>query len=296
MTILVVGASGLLGSNVVTAGQARGRDVVGTYHSTRPQFEIPLEELDVRNTDRFREMVREYQPTTVINCAAMTEVDGCEANPDDAFAINADAPETFATICGETGTQFVHVSTDYIFDGSTNGSYAESADPNPQQVYGESKLAGERGVRTAGSDPLVIRPSFVYGVHRSRDELTGFPAWVREQLTEGESVPLFTDQHITPSRAGETAETLLELSSAGQSGVVHVVARSCVTPYEFGEQICQLVGAPVELLAKGTMEDVDRPATRPKRTCLDVSRVENLLDRSQPTLAADLAEIERYFS
>ncbi|MFC6722071.1 dTDP-4-dehydrorhamnose reductase [Halobacteriaceae bacterium SHR40] len=296
MTVLVVGASGLLGSNVVTAGKARGRDVVGTYHSTRPRFEIPLEQLDVRNTDRFRELIQEYQPTTVINCAAMTDVDGCESNPDEAFAINAEAPEVFAAICAETDTRFVHISTDYIFDGSTSGSYAEAANPNPQQVYGESKLAGEQAVRTAGSDPLVIRPSFVYGVHRSRDELTGFPAWVREQLTNGESVPLFTDQYITPSRAGETAETLLELGSAGQSGVVHIAARSCVTPYEFGEQICRLIGASVESLEEGSMDDVDRPAKRPKRTCLDVSRVEEVLDRPQPTLTADLATIDRYFS
>ena len=296
MTILVIGAGGLLGSNVVIAGQARGRDVVGTYLSTRPQFGIELEQLDIRDTGRFREILREHQPTTVVNCAAVTDVDGCESNPEDAFAINAKAPEDFATICADIDIQFVHVSTDYVFDGETRGFYSEEDEPNPQQVYGKSKLAGENAVRSVGSEPLVIRPSFVYGVHRSRDELTGFPAWVRDQLADGESVPLFTDQQITPSRAGQTAETILKLSSAEASGVVHVAARSCVTPYEFGELICKRIGASVELLKEGAMEDVDRPATRPKRTCLDVSRVEKMLGRSQPTLDADLAAVDRYLS
>lgn len=296
MYILVVGASGLLGSNVVVAGKTNGFEVIGTYNSTQPQFEIPLEQLDIRNTDRFRKLVQKYQPTTVVNCAAMTDVDRCESNPDEAFALNAEAPENLATICDEFGIRFVHVSTDYVFDGATSNSYSEEDEPNPQQVYGESKLVGEQAVRAAGSEPLVIRPSFVYGVHQSRDELAGFSVWVLERLDDGESVPLFTDQYITPSRAGEAAETLLELTRTEMSGVVHVAARSCVTPYEFGEQICRLIDAPTELLVEGSMKDVDRPAERPKRTCLDVSRVEELLDRTQPTLNEDLSAIESYFN
>lgn len=296
MDALVVGAGGLLGSNVVATAIDRGLSVAGTFHSTRPDFETPLRELDVRSSERFTELLDEFSPIVVVNCAAMTDVDACEEDRDQAHAINADAPEVMARHCSERETGFVHVSTDYVFDGRSNEHYRENSDPNPIQAYGQSKLAGDRNVRSAHGSPLIVRPSFVYGVNRAYDPATlrGFPAWVRSRLESGQDVPLFADQYVTPSQAGATAETMLDLVEDGASGTYNVAARSCVTPYEFGREIASAIGVGTDALVEGSQSDVDRAAARPANTCLDVEKIESRLGRPQPTLTEDVGAIDLF--
>ena len=291
MRLLIVGANGLLGSNVIRAGQQRGWSVSGTYHSTRPAFDTPLTQFDLREYDAFDAVLTEHDPDVVINCAAMTDVDDCEANPEQAHVLNGGAPGDLASHCDANDVEFVHVSTDYVFDGTGREPYSESADPNPVQVYGDSKLAGEQAVRDEVAEALITRLSFVWGVHRSRDDLTGFPAWVRDQLQSRKDVPLFTDQRVTPTRAGQAAETLLDLIEQDAAGFFHIACSSCVTPYELGEVIADHVGSSKELLRKGSMTDVERDATRPKHNCLDVARVESTLGRPQPTLYEDIETV-----
>jgi dTDP-4-dehydrorhamnose reductase len=291
MRVLVVGANGLLGSNVVREGQRRGWTVCGTYHSSRPGFDVPLSRFDLGDYDHFDDTLAEHDPDAVLNCAAMTDVDACERNADQAHLLNGEAPGGLASHCAATDVDFVHVSTDYVFDGSARHPYSESADPNPIQAYGASKLAGERSVREEVTAALVARLSFVWGVHRGRDALTGFPAWVRDRLRSGDSVPLFTDQWVTPTRAGQAAATLLDLVERDTSGRYHVACQSCVTPSEFGAVIADSVGRSAELLREGSTSDLDRPASRPSYTCLDVGKVEATLGRSQPTLREDIDAI-----
>ncbi len=288
MRVLIVGANGLLGSNVVHAGLHREWNLCGTYHSTEPAFDIPLTQFDLRDYASFNEVLRNYDPDVVINCAAMTDVDGCERNPEQAQLLNGDAPGELAAQCATTGVNFVHVSTDYVFDGTNRQPYTESAKTNPQQVYGESKLSGEYMVTDALPDALIVRLSFVWGIHRGSDTLSGFPAWVRDQLHSDELVPLFTDQSVTPTRAGQAAETLLDLIQRDTTGYVHIACLSCVTPYEFGSVIADEIGHSDDLLIESSMDDVDRVAVRPTHSCLNVERVESMLDRPQPTIRDDV--------
>lgn len=288
MNVLVLGAGGLLGSNLVAETGESGQPVAGTYHSTAPSFDIPLAQLDIRDGAAFQRVLHDHNPDVVINCAAMTDVDGCETQPDEAFAVNGRAPGELAATCSEHDVTFVHVSTDYVFNGEADSLYDEAAPTDPIQVYGESKLQAEHAVRESHTDPLVVRLSFVWGIHQTTNDLTGFPAWVRNRLTDGESTPLFTDQHVTPSRAGAAAGTILDLVRAGHSGLFHVASRSCVTPYDFGIALCERLDADETLIEAGQQTAVDRPASRPRYTCLDVRKVEGALARPQPTLAADL--------
>lgn len=298
MQVLVVGANGLLGSNVVAEGLGRDLAIAGTYHTTDPGFACDLFELDLQDTRQLRQVVTEVTPEVVVNCAAMTDVDRCEQEPEAAHAVNGEAPGDLADACAGIGARLVHVSTDYVFDGRAASPYDESAEPDPIQAYGESKLAGELAVRESDVESLVVRLSFVYGVHAASGELSGFPAWVRDRARRGESTPLFTDQHVTPSRAGGVAGTVFELVRAGTTGTVHVASRSCVTPYEFGRSVLDRLSAsnadleggsmPIE---QGSMTDVDRRAPRPRYTCLDVGRLETTLGRPQPTVEEDLDAI-----
>jgi dTDP-4-dehydrorhamnose reductase len=288
MHVLVLGANGLLGSNVLAAALARGWTASGTYHTTEPEFETTLIEFDVRKTAAFATILDRTTPDVIFNCAAMTDVDACEQNPGRAYEVNAAAPEALAEAAAERNIGFVHVSTDYVFDGKARTPYVESADANPIQVYGASKRAGERAVAEAHDETLLTRLSFVYGHHRSTGGLVGFPAWVRERLTAAEQTPLFTDQHVSPTRAGQAGTTLLDLVEFGEQGLFHVASHSCVTPYEFGQAIAQRLSMAGKVLAPGSLERVDRPAPRPKYTCLATDRVARALGREQPSLETDL--------
>lgn len=291
MRLLVLGAGGLLGSNVIQAGRERAEKVVGTYRSGEPSVDAELYHLELPDLEGFSTIREAVEPEVVVNCAAMTDVDRCEERPDQARAVNATAPHELARSCDDADVSFVHVSTDYVFDGESSGTYSESAEPNPIQRYGETKLEGERLVRDAHSQPLIVRPSFIYGVHRGEEVLSGFPAWVRDKLRADESVPLFTDQRLTPSRAWTTAVTALDLVEMGASGTYHVASQSCVSPYEFGEMIRVLLDAPADRLERSRLSDIDRAAARPCNTCLDVSKVSSTLGRSQPTLQTELEAI-----
>lgn len=290
MELLVVGASGQLGRAVVATARDRGYDVTGTYRTTEPSFDCPLIQLDVTDKLAVESVVANTDPDAIINCAAMTDVDGCESDPAEAHAVNADAAGHLAEVSFENDIHLLHTSTDYVFDGTRDTPYPEDADPNPVQVYGKSKLAGERQVRKVHSTALIARLSFVYGRSQPDGDLTGFPAWVRDTVVAGDTVPLFTDQYVTPTRAGTAAETFLDLLDTDASGVVNIACQSCVTPAEFGRKLLAALNLP-ERIEAGSMADVDRPAERPAYTCLNVSRVESLLDRPQPTLAEDISAL-----
>lgn len=291
MRLLVLGASGLLGSNVVAGASASEWTVRGTYHSAAPDFDVSLDELDLRDRDRIADLVERTEPDWVVNCAAATDVDACEEDPDHARSVNADAAGRVAAECEARGVGLCHVSTDYVFDGDASEPLSESAPTDPIQVYGETKLAGERAVRAGHSSPLIVRPSFLYGIHGATGSLTGFPLWVRDRLRAEERVPLFVDQFVTPSRAGQVADRILQAVRDGASGTYHVACRSCVTPYGFGEELRTRLGAPESLLEEATLADVDRPAPRPSYTCLSVGKIEAELGVEQPTLAEDLDAI-----
>lgn len=292
MKALILGANGLLGSNVLTTVEGRGGEPIGTYHTSEPPFDAQCQQLNISDRQSLVERLDGIDPDLVVNCAAMTDVDGCEGHPEKADEVNAEAPGTIASLCTQRDIPFTHVSTDYVFDGRAEHPYGVDASPNPIQAYGRSKLAGERAVQENHPDPTIVRLSFVYGIHRGSNDLEGFPAWFRGRLREGEPTPLFTDQWVTPTRAGQAAETILDLYDTGATGLYHVACRSCVTPHEFGDRIRESMGTSSEYVEEGSLEEVDRPADRPSYSCLDVSTVETALGQKQPSLADDIAWIE----
>ncbi|MDB2248599.1 dTDP-4-dehydrorhamnose reductase [Halorubrum ezzemoulense] len=291
MRVLVVGASGLLGGNVTSVALGRGKTVTAVYHSEDPGFDCPSHQIDITASTAVDDLVTEVDPDAIINCAAMTDVDGCESDPEQAHAVNADGAEHVARAADSVDAALIHTSTDYVFDGEETAPYSENAEPDPSQVYGESKLTGERRVREVHSDPLIARLSFVYGRSLPDGSISGFPAWVLEKARKGDSIPLFTDQRVSPSYAKATAKTLLDLLEADQEGTFNVASRSCVTPSEFGELIVEEAGFADATLTESSMSDVDRDAERPQYTCLDTTAVEEALGRPQSTLEEDLADL-----
>jgi len=290
MHVLVTGTGGLLGSNVATMAESAGETVTATYHNREPTIRGDCEELDITNTEQISNVLAGYDPDVLVNCAAMTDVDECEHNPEKAQRVNGDAPGELARLADNHNIKLVQISTNYVFDGRKQERYEPDDETGPIQVYGRSKFRGERQVNKNHPNPLIVRPSFVYGRNET-NELLGFPAWVLSRIQGGVSTPLFTDQYVTPTRAGSAAKTILELCRRDATGTFHSAATNCVTPYEFGTTLAEITGESITTLKRGRLSDVDRPAKRPRYTCLSVAETEQQLERSEPTLREDIAAL-----
>jgi dTDP-4-dehydrorhamnose reductase len=288
MSVLIVGASGLVGSVLVERAREQGMQVAGTYNTTQPSLDIPLYQLDVREQTAVRDVFDKVQPDVVVNCAAVTDVDECESNPETARAVNTMGAKTLAESCTERGGRFVQLSTDYVFGGDQRTPYYEDDDPNPGQVYGQSKLNGEQATLQAAPGALIVRLSFVFGDHGATNELAGFPAWVLGRARAGQQVPLYIDQHVTPTRAGYAAETMLELLDMDHTGTVHVASCDCVTPYEFGTVVLDEAGEDTSLVKESSLDRVETDASRPAYTCLSTERLADKLGERPPTLQTEI--------
>lgn len=276
--LLVVGASGLLGSKIyVQAG--RDYQVSGSYNpEVDGKSSWRLEPLDIGSKEEVDKLFEKTNPEVVILCAAMTNVDACEKQPLVANRVNATGPELVARACMKRGSRLVHVSTDYVFDGTKTRKYKEDDVPRPISVYGQSKLAGERAVLKTCPGSVVARPAVLYGWNPLEDK-DNFVTWVLKKLRRGERATLFKDQWISPTLADDLARTLIELAEMNVNGIWHVSGPDCLDRPTCGRMIAAAFGLDERLVAPVPSDSVSLPAKRPKYSCLDVTKVETLLGR-----------------
>src|SRR2546427_4609448 len=164
--VLDIGGTGLLGQYIGQEALRRGHHVIATHRGRHAPDEKRIEwhHLDIRDSSAVKALVRSVEPNLVLNAAAMTDVDRCEADPDEAKYVNETAAGRLASVSDEVGAGFVHISTDYVFDGT--GPVTEDTDPHPLNTYGATKLFGERVVRHSHSDSIILRLSSVFGWNR----------------------------------------------------------------------------------------------------------------------------------
>jgi len=289
--LLVVGASGLLGSKLFS--QAGGRyETRGTCNPVCDGKEsLRLDPLDIGSKDEVERLFEKTRPDVVILAAAMTDVDACERQPLLANRVNATGPELVARSCRKTGAKLVHVSTDYVFDGAKTRKYTEDDVPRPISVYGASKLAGERAVLSTLPSAVVARPAVLYGWSplESKDN---FVVWVLKKLRSGQKATLFRDQYISPTFADDLARTLLELAERDVSGIWHVAGPDCLNRPECGKVIAEVFGLDGRLVSPVDSSTVSLPAKRPKYSCLDVSKVQKLLNRNMVSFEEGLRKMK----
>ena len=224
-------------------------------------------------------MVDEVRPGLVVNAATLTDVDGCEARPDEARTVNALAAGALAEAARRAGAGFVHVSTDYVFDGS--GPATEATSPNPLCVYGATKLEGERLVLAAHREAIVLRLSAVFGWNRMSAK-TNAVTWILERLERGEEARLFSDQRLTPTYAATAAGAAFDLWGSASRGVFHVASRDCLSRVEIGRAVADAFGIKHPRITPVTMSNVPLVAKRPAAPCLLVRKVEETLKRDMP--------------
>jgi dTDP-4-dehydrorhamnose reductase len=220
--------------------------------------------LDIADSAQVKRTLDRDRPDAVINCAAWTDVDGCEQEPGRAFAANANGPENLANASREIGAVLVTISTDYVFDGVKQGFYSQRDLPNPQSVYAVSKLDGERRAQLAHARTIVARTGFVFGPGG-----TNFLSTVIERARRGETLKAIGDAYGTPSYAPDLARRLRELAQLDLPGTFHVVNAGAGVSYEeFARAALDLSGFAATRLETVAMDSLNRPAARPRNSRL----------------------------
>jgi dTDP-4-dehydrorhamnose reductase len=220
--------------------------------------------LDIANADLVKAAVLSARPDAVINCAAWTDVDGCELDPARSQAANAAGPENLARASREVGAVFVTISTDYVFDGEKEGFYTQRDDPNPQSVYGKSKLDGERRSQLACARTIVVRSGFIFGPGGKN-----FLSTILDRARRGEPMKAIGNSYGTPTYSRHLAARLRELAVLDLPGIFHVVnAGNGVSYEEFARAALNLGGFEAEEVESVDGNSLKRPAPRPRNSRL----------------------------
>jgi dTDP-4-dehydrorhamnose reductase len=220
--------------------------------------------LNVANADLVKATVLSVKPDAVINCAAWTDVDGCELDPARAFAANATGPENLAIASRQVGAGFVTISTDYVFDGQKEGFYTQRDDPNPQSVYGQSKLEGERRSQLAYARTIVVRTGFIFGPGGKN-----FLSTILDRARGPEPLKAIGNAYGTPTYSRHLAARLRELAQLDLPGIFHVVnAGSGVSYEEFARTALDRGGYEAKKIETVDGDSLNRPAPRPRNSRL----------------------------
>jgi dTDP-4-dehydrorhamnose reductase len=255
MRILVTGAGGLVGG-ALWRHLERDHEVIALKHG----------DLDITDRAQVSRIFRSRQPELVINCAVIP-VDACELDPGAARHINVDGPANLAELARETGAEFMHFSTNYVFDGRTIGRapYTYEDETQPINVYGRTKLDGEHAVREAMPRSFIVRTAWVYGAGKA-----SFLASVPRRLRQGESVEAITDAFSTTTYVADLAQRVRDIFERGKYGIYHVVNDGTCSYYEFACETARLIGLSPEeaerLIVQVSEKDLERPAPRPPWT------------------------------
>lgn len=233
-------------------------------------------------------LVEDVHADLVLNAAAMTDVDGCERDPEAARTVNAKAAGWLATAARRASSRFIHFSTDYVFDGSKPAS--EAMEPSPVNQYGLSKLEGEGAVRRTDPAALILRLSAVFGWNRLSAK-TNAATWILQKLEEGRETTLFHDQRVTPTYARTAAAAAFDLAAAGASGLFHVACRDCLSRVEMGQAVADVFRIREPKIRSIATADLRLLAKRPPAPCLVTRRVEETLKRPMPTFRECLEDM-----
>ena len=285
--ILVTGSNGQLGKEVKK------------IESSFPQFDFTFlskEDLPIHHFEMVRNYFNVYHPQYLINCAAYTAVDKAEQERDRAFQINGEAVGVMAAICKENHTKFIHISTDYIFDGTATVPYKEDSPTNPQSVYGASKLEGEKQALQFNPDSLIIRTSWVYSEYEKN-----FVKTMLKLLSEKEEISVVNDQVGSPTYAADLAEVILQIISSQnwQSGIYNYSNEGIINWYDFAIAIKELMGSNCRINPISTSQ-YPTPAKRPAYSVLDNSKIQKAfgieLKDWKKSLSACFANLKRYLN
>ncbi|MBX7138598.1 MAG: dTDP-4-dehydrorhamnose reductase [Oligoflexia bacterium] len=271
MKILLFGGTGQLGLEIKKRAEDLNFEVISPV----------ISEVDITDGQQLSFLGRRVKPQLVINCAAYTDVDKAEAEPDLAFAINAAGSRNVALLCRELNCRLIHISTDFVFDGTQSAPINEQQPTNPISIYGKTKLEGEREILEQwAAASLIVRTSSLHGARGGN-----FVHTMLKLFAEREVVRVVNDRTMSATWAGWLAEAILDLGRLKATGIVHASCAGALTWFDFASAIKEQVQGKIPNVARLKLEAVSSeafslPAPRPKYSVFDCTHLTGLLGRS----------------
>ena len=264
MRVLVIGGSGLVGTNIASIASDADADVYATYReSSVDHADI---ELDKTNAGRTQTVVQEVDPDLIVDTAAFHAVDDCETERDQAWSVNATGTRNAAVAANDTNAHFVYLSTDYVFPGNpAETPYVESDFVNPLNYYAETKYAAEQAAKIADR-ATILRPSVIYGLVSGN-----FVTWALGELEGGNELTIVNDQTSAPTYAPDLAEACLKVFKRELTGLYHATGPQSINRYEFTRVLAEEFDFNTELVDPISTEEFGQEAPRPEDSTLDSS-------------------------
>lgn len=273
MKVLATGGAGMLG-----AALKKIFDVPGVEY-----FPIDITEADITVPENIAAYVKNISPDIVINCAAFTDVDGCEVKKEIAFAVNGNGAGNVAGAAAAVGAPIIHISTDYVFDGTKTTPYVESDPVNPMGVYGASKLEGERAVVAANPKYYILRTAWLYGAGGKN-----FVDTIAKLAEDREELSVVSDQMGSPTYTMHLAAAIKKVAdcvlsnAAPAPGIFHVTGTDHCSWFEFAGAITKLRPGKLKSIKPVTTEEFGRPAPRPAYSVMSTEKIQNTFGVSMP--------------
>jgi dTDP-4-dehydrorhamnose reductase len=293
--ILITGSNGLLGQKLVYAlRQRKDATLIATSRGENRLKEntgYVYEPLDITDKAQVQNIISKYQPDCIINTAAMTNVDACETKREECRLINVAGVENILASIKKTQTQFIHLSTDFVFDGN-NGPYSEDDTPNPLSYYAQSKYDSEKVVMQSEIPWTIIRTIIIYGVSENMSRLN-LVLWAVKSLSKGEKIRVVTDQYRAPTLAEDLANACVNAAMKNKTGIYHVSGRETMSIIQIVNTVADYFGLDKTLIEPVTTSSLNQPARRPPRTGFIIDKAIRELDYHLHTLAEGLEIVKK---
>ncbi len=283
--ILITGASGLLGANLLVRAKQHFTNVVGVYG--RHKCILPgVETLqaDLTEPSATRDLLKRFRPKWIIHTAAMADVDSCEEHPEPARLCNEGMTLNIVESAGALGARIAHISTDAVFNGA-KGSYSEEDDPDPINVYAATKLRAEKIIQENSGDHLIIRTA-IYGWNM-QDKLS-LAEWILQRLESGTTMPGFKDVFFSPILVNDLSDLMLKMISREMKGLYHVSGSESCTKFDFAMKIANVFNLDGNLVQSAVLEDVPLKAQRPKNLSIRTDKISRTLGIPMPDVDTGL--------
>jgi len=277
-----------LGSNIVMAARSRF-EVSASYNNNRVEMSgAKFLKADLTDKSQFKQ-IEQFSPDLIIHCAALTNIDICEDDPDEAYRQNVLASRHIAQLADQTGAYLIHISTDAVFDGRA-GNYRETDEPNPISVYGKTKLQAEHEVLSIHPSSGIVRTN-IYGWNK-RDKFS-LAEWMLNKLEKNDELPAFKDIIYSPILVNDLIVQLFALYDKKFSGTLHLAGGESCSKLEFANVLAEVFALDKSRIKATSIDDLNLRAPRGKNISLDVSRAQELLNTSLPKVREGLMEMKR---
>lgn len=289
--VLVTGASGLLGGNIMMLVSGDW-DVVGIVHHHQikpPAKNIRLIAGDLLS-EQLSDLIKDFTPDAVIHCAAQTNVDRCDRERTEAYRLNVEMTSRMVAFCAKTGSHLVHISTDHFFDGNIVGAHKEHEAPAPVNYYGETKLEAENIVSALHSPWTIVRTNFFGFQIQDKNDFAG---WIVEALHEDRPISLFTDVLFSPLLVNSLIKYLIRIVDDTLTGVMHIAAHDGCSKYEFGMKLANELGLDTRRINQCRYEDANMAIARPRNMQLDTRTTEKIFGESFPHVNESIHEYKK---